>query len=116
MTTITPIHRIPDRPDAGPAGIELAITQTEASGTVAIDERPWGTSIDLDLSGLAPRDSYQLWAIDTAGNWTTAATWRSTPQGLARLTGAAAVATTDIDRLVSTSIDRDDVVLVASST
>ncbi len=99
--------------DTGPAGTELAITQTEASGTVVVAERPWGTSIDLDLVGLAPRDSYQLWAIDTAGNWTTAATWQSTPQGLARLTGAAAVATGDVNRIVITSTDRDDVLLDA---
>jgi len=56
-----------------------------------------------------------LWAVDTDGSWTIAATWAATPRGRARLTGAAAVPTDAIDRVIITSTDRDDVVLTAST-
>lgn len=95
-------------------GAELAF-EAEATGSVHIDGRPWGTWIWLDLAGLPARDTYQLWAIGDDGSWVSAATWTATPEGLARLTGAAALDRDRVDRLVITSADRNDVLLSAQA-
>ncbi len=95
-------------------GTPLAF-EADAVGSVHVDGRAWGTWIWLDLEGLPERDAYQLWAVDRDGAWFVAATWRPTPQGLARLTGAAAVDLEALDRVVITSADPDDVLLSASA-
>lgn len=94
-------------------GDELAFEAVGAgvAGSVVVAERPWGTSIDLDLVGLPRRDAYQLWAIATDGSRRSAATWSATRQGVARLTGAAAIPTAELDHLEITSADERDVVL-----
>ena len=96
----------------GTGGTELAL-EGEAGGRITIEERAWGTSIDVDLWGLPQRAMYQLWAIDHDGIWTSAASWTATPEGLARVTGAAAVATDAVDRVVITSADVSDVLVDA---
>lgn len=104
--------------EPAPAGTELVVevppgAEAGTTGSVRVDTRAWGTEIELDLVGLPDRDRYQLWAIDIDGSWTVAATWGPTPEGRARLTGAAAVVADTVERVVITSGDRSDVVLDA---
>ena len=97
--------------DSTSEGVELALVDTTVTGSVVIEERAWGTSIDLDLEGLPERDSYHLWAVGTDGEVLSAATWTSTGTGIAKVTGAAAIPAADIDFISITSADPDDVVL-----
>jgi len=96
-----------------PGGIELAFV-SEASGTVTVEQKPWGTRIDLDLDGLPQRESYQLWAVDVDGNWASSATWAPTPTGKAVLVSATAASIDNLDRIVITSVDVDDVLVDAT--
>lgn len=96
-----------------PDGIELAFV-SEASGTVTVEQKPWGTRIELDLEGLPQRESYQLWAVDIDGNWASSATWTPTPTGKAVLVSATAASVENLDRIVVTSVDRDDVLVDAT--
>ena len=73
-----------------------------------------GTNIEVNLEELPRRDVYQLWVIDTSGKWSNAGTWSATPSATVILTAATAVATVEIDRVVVTSADRDEILLDAS--
>jgi hypothetical protein len=76
----------------------LAIQSTAVAGEVAIDARPWGTAVHIDLEGLPQRDRYVAWVVDAAGLRQQAATWGPTPAGVARLDGASSI---PADRVVS---------------
>jgi hypothetical protein len=75
--------------------------------------RGWGTEIHVELVGLPPRAQYQLWAIDTGGVWTPSSTWGPTPSGGASVTGATALASGSLDRIVVTSEDREEILVDA---
>lgn len=104
--------RSSDKPAS--VAVELAFV-SDASGRVAIEDKAWGTSIELELSDLPWRDQYQLWTVARDGVWSLAASWGPTTTGGARLTGAASVGAQTLDRVVITSSDRDDVVLEAQA-
>lgn len=75
-----------------------------ASGTAALQPRPWGTSIRLRLSAL-PGDGgpYTAWALDTAGRRTPVASWGRTRDGAADVTGASALSRPQLAGLVVTT-------------
>lgn len=100
--------------DAPPTQAATVAVTTAASTEVAVSPRAWGTEITLDITGLPVRDTYQLWAIDSRGQWVSAATWSPTPTGAVRLTGATSTPTIDLDRIVITSTDRDDLLVDAT--
>jgi hypothetical protein len=102
-------------PPDGTVGTDLAVTADVASGSVLVAERGWGTHVELDLAGLPERDHYVLLAIASDGSVQTAATWGATPRGTARVTGATAIALAELDRLLVTSDDPDDVLVTASA-
>ncbi|MCB0990978.1 MAG: zf-HC2 domain-containing protein [Acidimicrobiales bacterium] len=106
------VSRPSDAP--APAAVELAFV-SDATGRVAIEDKAWGTSIELELSDLPWRDQYQLWTVAQNGGWSLAASWGPTAAGAARLTGAASVGAATLDRVVITSSDRDDIVLDAQA-
>lgn len=106
--------------DLGDGGIDAPPTQnaTIASTTaetteVSVSPRAWGTEITLAITGLPVRSSYQLWAVDSRGEWISAATWSPTPSGAVRLTGATSTPTSDLDRIIITSDERDDLLVDA---
>ena len=98
-----------------PDGVALAMrSSADVTGSIVADERAWGTYVYVTLAGLPARDSYELWVVDRDGSWHRAGTWAPTPTGEARLGGSTHIPLPDIDRLVVTSSDRDDEVVVAA--
>ena len=107
--------------DPGDGGNDVPPTQaatvaatTAESAEVRVSPRAWGTEITLDITGLPVSGAYQLWAIDSRGQWVSAATWSPTPTGAVRLTGATSTPTSDLDLIVITSTDRDDLLVDAT--
>ena len=100
--------------DAPPTQAATVVSTTAATTEVSVSPRAWGTEITLAITGLPVRDSYQLWAIDSRGEWISAATWSPTPTGAVRLTGASSTPTTELARMVITSADRDDLLVDAT--
>lgn len=74
----------------------VATSGSQARGATSLTPRPWGTSIDLDLSGLPTGQRFIVWVVATDGTRQQAATWASTPDGVARVTGASALERTDV--------------------
>lgn len=73
---------------------------TRARVEVALVTRGWGTQLDLDCSDLPTGNGpLLLWVTDTAGRSTTVASWRATPTGYARVTGATALSPDEIRSL-----------------
>ena len=97
----------------GPEAIALAIQSTGADGEVAIDARPWGTAVHLDLEGLPQRDRYVAWVVDDTGARQQAATWGPTPTGIARLEGASSIPTDRVVSVVVTDAAGSDVLVTA---
>lgn len=58
-----------------------------ASGDLATDSKPWGTSLHLRVH-LPDAPSYTAWAVDGEGTRTAAASWGRTPGGTMRVDGA----------------------------
>ena len=103
-----------DGTETPPIQAATVASTTATSTNVAVSPRGWGTEITLDIAGLPARDSYQLWAIDTEGAWTSAATWSATPAGVVRLTGATSTPTAELERIIITSGQRDDLLVDAT--
>lgn len=86
---------------------ELAMVSDHgATGFIAVAERPWGTSILIDLFDMPRRDGYTMWTVSTSGAWTETANWSWSEDGTCGLLGAAPHAPHEIDRVVVTG--RDD--------
>lgn len=95
-----------DTPQASPAALDLlSVGGSPASGDTSLAARPWGTSIDLDLSALPKDQRFIVWVIATDGTREQAATWASTPDGVAHVTGASALARTDVAAVRVTTTD-----------
>lgn len=71
-----------------------------SSGDLALEARPWGTSVRLRLQDLVPAESYTAWAVDDAGARSPVATWGPTPDGRADVTGATALPPNAVRSLV----------------
>jgi anti-sigma-K factor RskA len=90
------------------------VSSSALETNVAVTPKGWGTEIVLNITELPYRDGYQLWTVDNLGNWSHAASWSPTRSGGVRLTGASRVPLDHVDRIVITSLDRDDVLVEAS--
>lgn len=101
-------------PDPPPEQAASLVSSVASRTHVAVSARAWGTEVTLDITGLPARDGYTLWTIDTSGEWTSAATWSPTPTGVVRLTGASRTPTDQIERILVTSDDPDDLLVEAS--
>jgi hypothetical protein len=66
---------------------------------VALVTRGWGTQLDIDCEDMPTKGELLLWVIDRHGKATTAASWRATPTGYSRVTGATALRTNEIQSL-----------------
>lgn len=99
--------------DSNGAGIELA-HDTEAEGSIVMSPGEWGTGIEVELVGLPEREVYQLWTVDTAGEWQPIVSWPSPPGGFAGVKAGTELPPEQIDRFVITEIgNKDDVVLTS---
>ena len=106
---------IDDEPARRTGGVELDVrtVSSAASATVVADERPWGTYVHVSAQGLPDRESYALWVVGGDGAWEPAGSWARTADGDADLGGSSLRPLAQIDRIVVTSVDRDDEILVA---
>lgn len=94
------------------ADVTMAHTESADIGTA---EKDWGMEIKLELTGLPARESYVLWTVDTDGGWNDVASWGADPSGSASLIGATFMPMSNLDRIVVTSADIDDVLVDASA-
>ncbi|HEU5082245.1 MAG TPA: zf-HC2 domain-containing protein [Acidimicrobiales bacterium] len=102
----------PDDPWPGVAmAVEVASSETTAH--IVADERDWGTYVHVTAEDLPARDLYAVWTVDRSGRWAPVGSWAPTPDGRAELGCSTALALAEIDRVVITSADRDDELLVA---
>lgn len=104
-----------DDPAPRTDGVVLDVQAVSSGGaaTVIADERPWGTYVHVSAQGLPDRESYALWVVAEDGTWEPAGSWAGTPDGGADLGGSSQRRLADIDRIVVTSVDRADEILVA---
>ncbi len=94
---------------SSPPGIEMVIQSgSVATGTVTLDERGWGTAITLELRELPPNDTYVAWAVDKNGEWQQVASWGTTPNSSAHVSGASSFQTADLERIVVTPEDQSE--------
>ena len=92
--------------------IELAFDAVgDTTGAIAVDERGWGTYVHVAVEGLPARERYQLWAVDDTGAWHEAGSWGPSPGGAAALGGSVHLPLDEIDHLLVTSEDLDDVLV-----
>ena len=84
-----------------------------ATGATSLSAKPWGTSVDLDLQGLPQGEQFLAWLVSPEGERQQVATWGSTGNGEAHVTGAAAFVTREVAQVRVTDSDGD---LVLSAT
>ena len=73
-----------------PGGVALvAAAGVTATGTAAVEAKPWGTAVTLQLQGLPQGGPFTAWVSAPDGTRALAATWSPTPDGHVVLTGAA---------------------------
>ncbi len=83
-----------------PATVPLiAAAGVSASGSAALQAKPWGTAVTLQLHGLPDGDGYTAWVTSADGRRTIAATWSPTPDGQAAVTGATGITQTNLASL-----------------
>jgi anti-sigma-K factor RskA len=104
-----------DEPVRRSEGVVLAVEATSGDtiAHVVADERAWGTYVHVSADDLPARDSYAVWTVDRAGAWEPVGSWAPTPDGRAELGCSTALALDEIDRIVITSAERGDQLLVA---
>lgn len=83
-----------------------AITSISASNasdgiqaTAQLHPEPWGTAINLSLSGVAPNQRCLLLVIDKSGGQEIAGEWQASYRGRADINGATAIQTTNLETL-----------------
>lgn len=81
---------------AAPRTALVTAAGTSAGGTGRLSERPWGTAVELDLSGLPSESGYRAYALSRDGGSEIAASWGATADGHAAITGATALSRADI--------------------
>ena len=85
-----------------PPTTHVAVAPVAGSGVrvdIALVTRGWGTQIDIDCEDMPTQGELALWVVDRSGRAMTAASWRATPAGYSRLTGATALSPSEIRSL-----------------
>lgn len=95
---------------SGPTALTL---EGEASGSIAIEQRAWGTSISIELEHLPASDRYVAWAVDAGGEWQQVAVWGPTPESRASVSAATSVPMERLDAVVVTTGGYRDRVVTA---
>jgi len=86
-----------DNPEASQAALRLVTASgSNSRGETSLTARPWGTSVDLDVTGLPRGQRFVVWVVSTDGTQQQAATWASTTDGVAHVTGASAIDRTEV--------------------
>lgn len=92
--TVLPGDPPPDR-----LVVAAASETSGASGEAAAIAWEWGTTVDLDVAGLPPRDGYVLWAMSEDGRRERAGTWGTTASNSARVRGASSIPRSQLQRV-----------------
>lgn len=101
----------------GPSAVAAPLTPvTEIAaateGTVRAIAWEWGTTVELEITGLPARDTYVVWTVAPDGSRQRAGAWGPTASGGARVRGASPQAR---DRIVTVEVtDGDGAVLLAA--
>lgn len=72
---------------------------TSATGTIAVEQKPWGTALHLEARGLTYAGDMTLQVRSTDGRRETAASWGPTPTGICVVDGATSIDPGDIASL-----------------
>ena len=92
----------------------VALPGSSVKVDVALVTRGWGTQLDIDCEDMPKDGELLLWVIDRNGAQSPVASWRATPSGYSRVTGATALRPNEIKKVeVRTSAGR---VLAAAQT
>lgn len=85
------------------AGVTAQVSGTNASSgaraSAVLLAQPWGTSIDLTISGVAPGDHCQLVVVSKTGTEEVAGTWEVSYAGQASIDGATSIAPAQLSSL-----------------
>jgi Putative zinc-finger len=74
------------------AGTPLAVMAgVSAAGMGSMEQRTWGTAVQLQLTGLPPASGYRAYATARDGHTEVAANWGATPGGRVTISGATAI-------------------------
>lgn len=97
---------LPAGAGAGPgpsaSGTALAtMTGVTAAGMGSMEQRTWGTAVQLQLTGLPPATGYRALATARDGRTEVAANWGTTPGGRVTINGTTGI---PLDQLVSIQI------------
>jgi anti-sigma factor RsiW len=68
-----------------------AVTGVTAAGMGTMEQRTWGTAVQLQLTGLPPAPGYRAYATARGGHTEVAANWGATPGGQVTINGATAI-------------------------
>jgi hypothetical protein len=64
-----------------------------------LQQRPWGTAVQVSLQGVTPGENCRLVAVARDGRQEVAATWQATYEGRAEVTGATAIPADELSAL-----------------
>lgn len=98
-------------------GTTLALTAPadgRATGETSLSAKPLGTSVDLDVQGLPQGEQFVVWLVSPSGKRQQAATWASSSNGEAHVTGAAALSPQDVVHVRVTDSDCELLLSTAS--
>ena len=88
---------------AAPAGTSARVSDTDstsgATATAVLLAQPWGTSIHLTISGVAPGDHCQLVAVSKTGTEEVAGSWAVSYSGKLDIDGATSLAPAQLSSL-----------------
>lgn len=79
-------------------------------GQVTLSPRGWGTEVGFNLGELPPGVTCIAWAVDDGGEWQQVAWWGPTESHRAVVTGASSLQLEDVDAVVVTTTDRNEIV------
>jgi anti-sigma-K factor RskA len=103
----------PEAWEAPPVAVAPAAGTTD--GAAALYAWEWGTTVEMRLLSLPPREEYVLWAIAEDGTRQQAGTWGPTSRGTAYVRGASSLSRPDIARVEVTD-EAGDLVLTFTFT
>ena len=89
---------------------------TTTSGEIAVQTRPWGTAVDIELTNLPDHERYVAWAVSNDGQWEQIASWGPTSNHSASVSAASSIPTDDLASVVITSANRADTIVTANTT
>jgi anti-sigma factor RsiW len=84
--------------------LSSANARTHAHGQLALTAEPWGTSVTVQLAGVAPGTRCRLVVLGAGGQREIAGTWRASYDGTAQLSAATAIPVADLRGFV---VERD---------